>query len=79
MASDPRYDVCSTHEAELTGLTGWPALIVHIPSIAWFYYAAAHGTESPLHHPHLFEQVRGFITAHIVGKTILGAEFVRCR
>lgn len=52
---------------------------MHIPSIAWFYYAAAHGTESPLHHPHLFEQVRGFITAHIVGKTILGAEFVRCR
>ena len=61
--------------ARLSGLrTDWlPALIVHIPSIAWYYYAAAHGTESPLHHPHLFEQVRGFITAHIVGKTILGA------
>lgn len=49
---------------------------LHPVAIVWLLARPyAQSSNSPLHYPHLFELVRGFITAHSVGKTILGATF----
>eukprot|EP01085_Mycamoeba_gemmipara_P000641 Mycagemm_TRINITY_DN10303_c0_g12::TRINITY_DN10303_c0_g12_i1::g.641::m.641 type:complete len:144 gc:universal TRINITY_DN10303_c0_g12_i1:528-97(-) len=50
-----------------------PVITLHSVAIVWLLARPyAQSANSPLHYPHLFELVRGFITAHSVGKTILG-------